>query len=299
MSELLQQLVPLVVYFVIGVVLRVTTSADRSHGELLIRLILGVTLPMLVVTVLANATLTVNKVALPLASIVVNFACMLLALLSIRVLSLGRNTAGTLLVNTMIINTLFMLPFISAVYGDSGLVDAVLFELGNLLLMAVYVITLAFKYGEGRRRQSEWSRLAQMPLLWAYVLGLLLSISGVGLPDPVAAITDPLGRATLPFLMITMGLFVSLEFERLQLALLGLALRMGLGLLFGIAIANYLGVSDTTYFVVCLCAAAPVGIHALIYCQRANLDTRLGSTMVSLSLLVGIIYIPVLLLIFA
>ena len=74
--------------------------------------------------------------------------------------------------------------------------------------------------------------------------------------------------------------------------------RMGMGLLFGISIANYLGLTETTFIVVALCAAAPVGFNALTFSSMAKLDTSLSSSAVSVSILAGLIYFPLLMLYF-
>src|SRR5690606_27660057 len=104
----------------------------------------------------------------------------------------------------------------------------------------------------------------------------------------------PLGQMTAPLILIALGIMFSPRVENLRLALLPVAIRMGLGLLAGVAIAALLGFEGTTFVVVALCSAAPIGFNALTFSSLAKLDTALSSSAVSMSILMGLFYIPLL-----
>ena len=148
MAEILVQLAPIFFYFLIGVVLRKTKLADRASGDFVLRLVFFVTLPLLIVLTLARAELTVDKIMLPIANIVVNVLCLGSTLLATRSLALPRATQGAMALNTMIANNAYMFPFILAVYGDSGFADAVLFDFGNAIMVATVTFALAFRFSD-------------------------------------------------------------------------------------------------------------------------------------------------------
>ena len=300
MSGILVQLIPIFIYFAIGLALRKLAVANTSQGEFMLRFVFYVTLPLLILTSLSRTPMTLDKAWLPLANISVNFACMLVALLVVKFLVLDRKTTGTMLVSTMIVNNTFMFPFILAVYGEQSFTDAVLFDFGNALLMATYVHALAFRYGG--EDYSPWSRLIKIiksPLIWALLLGVIMSITGIRLPQQVVDIVGPLGQMTGPLILVALGIFFSLSLADLKLVSLTVLIRMGMGLLFGIAIANYLDLGDSTFIVVVLCSGAPIGFNALTFSSLAKLDTQLSSSAVSVSVLAGLIYIPLLMLMFS
>jgi predicted permease len=58
-----------------------------------------------------------------------------------------------------------------------------------------------------------------------------------------------------------------------------------------------LGLEGTTYAVIVLCCAAPIGFNALTYSSLARLDVDLSASAVSISILAGLAYIPVLMLV--
>jgi predicted permease len=297
MSTILLQLLPIFAYFGLGMLIKRLGVAERAHGEFLLRFVFFVTLPLLILSSVPNLEFTANKALLPLINMLVNLFCMGLAWLAIRARNLDRKTAGTMLVNTGILNNSFMFPFILAVYGTAGFADAILFDFGNALLMATFVYAQAFKYGG--EQGGGWTmliRILKSPLVWSLFISVALALSGAALPAPVLTIITPLAQMTAPLILIALGTFFSLKVANLPLALTIAGIRLGGGLVAGLVLATALGLEGTTYTVIVLCCAAPIGFNALTYCSLAKLDTDLSASAVSISILAGLLYIPVLML---
>jgi len=299
MAEILLDVAPIIFFFLIGVLLRQLGFADRSHGDFALRLAFFVTLPLLILLTLPNAALTVDKLMLPLANIVVNVLCFAAMLLATKPLGLSRPVLGAMAMNTLIVNNAFMFPFILAVYGESGFADAVLYDFGNAIMVATVTYAIAFRYSDQPYRPYAMvGRIAGSPLFWALVIGVALSVAGVAIPAAVVPIIDPVARMTAPLILIALGIFFSFSTRQLRLVGLSLAIRMGLGLLFGVAFALLVGLEGQSFVVVALCSAAPIGFMALTFTSMARLDAELTASTVSLSILLGLIYIPLLLLLF-
>lgn len=299
MTDLALQLLPIFVYFSIGMVLKRQGIADTAHGEFLLRLVFMVTLPMLILLSVSRMPLSLAKAMLPLANIGVNLACMAVTWLLTRRMDLSRATSGTLLVNTMIVNNSFMFPFILAVYGDEGFADAILFDFGNALMMATFTYAVAFRHSS--ESHGTWAMLGKIlksPLVWSLCLALLCALAGVGLPARLVSILDPVAQMTAPLILIALGIVFSLKISDVRLVGLAVTIRMGLGLLFGMGLASLMGLEGTTFIVVSLCSAAPIGFMALTITSLAKLDMPLSASAVSVSLLAGMIYIPILLILF-
>lgn len=103
---------------------------------------------------------------------------------------------------------------------------------------------------------------------------------------------------TSPLILIALGVFFSPRFGRLGLIGLTLAVRMLAGLAVGWFAGRLLGLDGSTLAVVALCSAAPVGFNALTFASLAKLDTELAADILSLSIFLGVIYIPVLMYLF-
>jgi malate permease and related proteins len=299
MIEILFQLAPIFFYFLVGVVLRRTGLAERAHGDFVLRLVFFVTLPLLILLTLEKAALSADKLMLPIANIVVNVLCLGVVLTATVWLKLPRKTVGALAMNTMIANNAFMFPFILAVYGDSGFADAVLFDFGNAIMVATVTFATAFRYSDEPYHPFVMiRRIAASPLFWALGIGVLLSVSGNHVPARVIDIVEPVAQMTAPLILIALGIFFSFTFRQMHLVALSLAIRMGLGFVFGIAFATLAGLDGQAFVVVALCSGAPIGFMALTFTSMAKLDTELTASSVSLSILIGLIYVPLLMLLF-
>jgi hypothetical protein len=123
-----------------------------------------------------------------------------------------------------------------------------------------------------------------------------LSVSGHAPPAAFVAVADPVAQMTAPLILIALGIFFSFSFRQVWLVSLALFIRMGLGLAFGAAFAALVGLEGQAFVVVTLCSGAPIGFMALTFSSMAKLDTELTASAVSLSILVGLVYVPVLLL---
>lgn len=289
------QLLPVFVYFGLGLLIRRCAIAEKVHGEFLLRFVFFVTLPLLILISVPNITFSAEKALLPFINIAINLICLGAAFLWARVQKFDQRTTGTILVNSAILNNSFMFPFILAVYGQNGFADAILFDFGNALMMATFVYALAFSYGG--EQHSRWTmliRILKSPLVWSLVLSVLLALSGRQLPATVVSVITPLGQMSGPLILIALGIFFSLKLANLPLALGIAGIRLGLGLIVGMLLATWLGLEGTTYTVIVLCCAAPIGFNALTYSSLAKLDVDLSASAVSITILAGMLYIPVL-----
>ena len=72
----LEALLPLFVYFLVGIALRVTGILRIEHADSLLRLVFHVTLPALAFLAVSQAELTRNSVLLPIIGFSVNLLCL-------------------------------------------------------------------------------------------------------------------------------------------------------------------------------------------------------------------------------
>jgi hypothetical protein len=296
---MLSQFAPIACFFLVGVLFRRFGVADQSHGDFVLRLVFFVTLPLLILTTLPNAELSADKALLPIANIVVNVLCLGSMLLLTKPMTLSRETTGSMAMNTMIVNNAFMFPFILSIYGESGFADAVLYDFGNAIMVATVTFATAFRYSdEPYQRFVMLRRIAGSPLFWALGIGVALSVNGTALPPLVLNIVDPLAQMTSPLILVALGIFFSGSVTQIRLVALALFIRMGLGLVFGLGFAALVGLEGQTFIIVALCSGAPIGFMALTFASMAKLDTELTASAVSVSIVVGLLYVPLVALLF-
>lgn len=298
MSDILLQLLPIFVYFGLGLLLRQQGLANRDHADFLLRFVFFVALPLLILRSVSGITFTTDKAMLPLLNIGVNLGCLACTLLAGRVLKLERKQLGTMLVCTTIVNNSFMFPFVLAVHGQEGFADAILWDFGNAIMMATFVYALAFRYGG--ETQQGWAmllRVLKSPLVWSLVVSVVLAVTRTPLPPRLLQVINPLADMMAPLILIALGILTSLRISQPLNTLVTIGIRMVFGLFCGILLATLVGLEGTTFKVVALCAGAPIGFNALTLCSMTKLDTELGASSVSLSIVAGLLWIPVLILV--
>lgn len=297
MLNILQQLLPIFCYIALGIVLREKKLAEKSHGDFLLRLVFFVTLPLLILSTVSTVDFTLEKAILPLLNIAVNLCCFGAAMFLIRLQKLAKPAAGAFLVSAGIINNAFMFPFVLAIYGQEGFADSVLWDFGNAVMTATFIYAVALHHGgKAGNRGIMVRRILFSPLVWALAIALVLALSATPIPGAIRNIITPLGEMTAPLILIAMGIFTTFRIANPALALQVAGVRMGFGLVCGVALATLAGLDGVTFKVVVLCSAAPIGFMALAYSSLAELDTELSSGSVSLSIIAGIVWIPVLVL---
>jgi predicted permease len=293
MQETLLKLIPIFLFFGLGILLKRLKFAEPAQGDFILKFVFFITLPALILLTLSKTSIDLEKISLPFINIAVNFSCMLCTLVVAKFIKMERETVGAMLVNTMIVNNAFMFPFILAGFGGEGFAVAALFDFGNAVMTATFTFALAFKYGgEGHTSKTMIMKVIKSPLFWALALAIILSVSGTALPVVAVNFLEPLGNMTAPLILISLGIFFSPKLLHWKLVTVTLLIRMVLGLVIGFSIATLLGLEGTVFAVVCLCSAAPIGFNSLTFSSLAKLDVEYTSSAVSVSILIGMFYIP-------
>lgn len=295
MIDILLTLSPIFLYFGLGMLLKRLNFASADQGDFLLKFVFFITLPALVVLKLSQTPITMDKIYLPFICFAINLSCGLVSFLIFKPARIPDKTMGSILSCTMIANSVFMFPFILTGFGSSGFADSVLFDFGNGLSMSTITYLIAFKYGSKDIGIKDMIRkLSQSVLFWAFMLAIVLNCFSVTLPQPACRFLEGIGLMTSPLMLIALGIFFKLDFSGIGLVSLTVLIRLGTGLIVGSTLAFALGLSGQTLTVVLLCSAAPVGFMALTYSSIAHLDRSFASRTVSFSILLGIIYVPVL-----
>ncbi len=250
-------------------------------------------MPALVLVSFNRINFTLEFIYLPLIAVFVLLFTGALARFSGSRLKLPRDTMGTFIIAAMIMNTGFSLPFVVAAYGDEGLVRLAMFDLGNATLVLTVVYFIAGKYGsKGTNGKAALKKVLTAPPVWALFIATLLNVNGIRLQQTAIKILDPLSATTIPFLLLALGAYFDPKLVRPGAVMVLLPLRMGLGLLLGIGLAKLFGLQGLTYNVAVLCSAAPVGFNALTFTYLEKLDIPFAASLLSLSILIALFWLP-------
>jgi predicted permease len=286
-----QSLLPIFVFFLIGILLRSFGLASRDQAAFLFRVVLYVTLPALVFLAIVDAELTHRTVLLPVLCFAINLACTFVAVGYARAAKLDNRQAGALVLGAGITNMMFVFPFVLATLGRAALAEAILFDLGNAIFVATVAYWLAQRFGQSAAATtfSFLMKTLRSPIFLAVAVGVIMNLADWSIPELLVDVLSPLGEATIPLVLIAVGISFSGAglFSRLPSATL--ILRMPLGLMIGVFIVWALDFQGITAAVVVVSSAAPIGFSSVTLASIADLDTEQATAALSMSFGVGMI----------
>ncbi len=282
--------------FLLGALLRASGLLGKTHAERLAAFVFSISLPATILVSLDQVTFAPTAWKLPLAACLVTLPMLLCSWHLSRLLHLPRPTQGGFLLGTGCINSVyFAYPVVLATLGDRGLAQAILFDLGQTTLTLTVLYGIAVWHGAtSSNARSPMVRFVSSPPLWALCGSLLLSLFAVHLPAWLRDLLTPIHLTTTPLASLVLGLSISFTAVRRTwaVACAGVALRMIGGLLLGITAAFVLNLAEMERAVVVLVAAMPSAVTAVIFAADTGLDEDLVTSIVALSICVGVALLP-------
>ena len=293
MDSLLVKIFPLFVFFSIGLLLRWVGVARKENGLFLMQFAFYVTIPCVALTTIPQLDVTGGQWRLPVANFLIDVGCLLIAVCYCKLAGVSKLSAGSMVLAAALVNNAFMFPMAAAFFGQQGLAQVVIFDLGNSIALATVVYVTAFKYsGQSFSRVAMLTKVLRTPLLGAVCIGILLSVLGLKLPAILQHSLEPIAMMTGPLVLVGLGIVCSLAIKPLLLGWPAILLRMVGGLGLAWAIALMLGLEGQERAIVLMAGAAPVGFNTITLASLAKLDVELASALASASLLVGFILVP-------
>lgn len=190
-------------------------------------------------------------------------------------------------------NVLVGIPLIASLMGTDGLVYVfAILMLHSLTLFSLHSFYAAFGSQERVDGRALLKNLAN-PMIIGLLLGALLNISGLVVPDSLWRVVTWLGQAALPCALIVLG--ASLSRYRLRPATEAWGLTFAKLALFPTMVwllSGLLpGLNDSARTVLVLLAACPSGVNVMAFCRTAE-DNRSVSAAISLSTLLSAVTLP-------
>jgi predicted permease len=167
------------------------------------------------------------------------------------------------------------LPFALLAFGTEGFDKAIIFFITTAML--TFSLGVSIAKGAGGLRE-----VFRLPLIYAALCGLGFSLLGLQLPKFLATPVGMLADTAIPIMIINLGVQLhSLKISDLHHAVAGVAIRMGGGVLIGVAFVILFGISGVSRNVILLDSIMPPAVFNVILAQKydANPDA-VASTIV-------------------
>jgi len=267
----------------------------RETRLVLTRLVYNVTIPAAIFTSIGRARLTPGLALLALLGFAIPCAFAGVMRLATRDLGDRPDRRGVLMVANVTL-VVFAYPFLEAYFGETGLSRIAAYDVGN----AVFAGSVAFWLAQSFGNRASGSigknalRVAKSPLLLAAVAGVIVSALDVPVIGVLGNTLDLLKAANTPLAMIAVGTFLDPDLSHARLLLRYVVLRMVLGGVVAWAAALALGLDGVEIIAATVGAAMPAGTTALVYAGQEGLDAEFAASLISGTMLVGVVVVALL-----
>jgi predicted permease len=289
------RIILLVVLFVAGLTARRLGWLGPAQAGAMLRLVITIGLPAMFIADVSRIPLQRSFIALPVGALAIMLVSLVAGLLAGRAMRLPRPEQGSLLLCAMSINNGFLFPFVLAAWGQAGFAQLALFDFGHVIGQSTFVYALAAWYGgHGAGFGPIMRRMLSFPPLWALLVALLLNTTGTvdAVPDWLIGLLRLVGQVILLLVIVALGVLFDARLLRDARVIVALALRLVLGAALGLLLAWIFGLEGLTRAVLVLGAAAPIGFNAVVFSDREHLHRELAASAASISVLLGLAYVP-------
>ncbi len=294
-----ETIIPIIAMIIIGYVLRRTNVLKAEAAVPLNKIVINITIPSLIFMALYKTNLAILPLIspIPFICVCVGLTCGLIAYLISTALKYPAKTKWSIVITSAMFNSGFLgYPVVLGVFGTAGLVRAIFYDLGSMILFlcfgVFFLLMLGGKYSDILKRTFLF------PPLWGVVLGLLLNFLNVDIGFITSQTLNYLSGAAIPLIMISLGL--TLEFkgikEHIKAVSLVSTIKLFIAPLIAITIVSILGMGGLEKPVTILEAGMPSAMLALVLAITYDLDIKVAAACIFASTIFSMITIPVMLL---
>ncbi len=292
-----------VLVIALGYVLRRRGLVDRRDGSTIARIVINVTLPAVILQTVPGIEFRSSLLFLPLLALAHGAVSFAVVTLLFRRSAPARR--GLFAICAMGFNNgLFAFPIVYEMWGGEAIQLLAVFDVGNgfVVLGVNYVVASWFSAmalrASGRAaadltlrdalRAIAYTICTSVPII-AFFFAIALNLFGLELPGAVSRGVDIVAGANGALALLVLGIFQSLNIRRRDwsaiLKILGL--RYAIGALFALASVALIGTGELFRNILSIAFILPIGMTVIPYSVEFNLDSRLATTMVNVSIVVS------------
>ena len=249
------------------------------------RLVMNIGAPCLILSSFSNADIDIGKMAeISAAALVILLIMLVLGGVLIRLMRLKISTFLPSLLFPNIGN--MGLPLCLFAFGQTGL------ALGLTVFLVIFTLQMSLGIlltaGHGHPRE-----LLKQPVLWATVIAVVLVSNGESLPVWLDNTTSILGGATIPLMLITLGVSLAqLKVAEWKHSLLFSLIRVLGGFGLAVLVAGLFGLEGVDRGVLILQSSMPVAVFNYLLALRYRREPGEVAGMVVLSTLLAFALLP-------
>lgn len=284
----MENIITLIIMFLVGIALRKTNKVKDGDNKIINTLLINVFLPAMILFYMHSVS--INQSIILSASmpwVLTILGAGFFALVG-KWFKLSRETVGCLILTASAGNTAFLgLPMVQAIVGDSTLPLAIsIDQLGStpcILTLGVFIASI-YSNKDGFNLMATIKRIATFPPFIATLLAIALN--GMEYNSHITAVLQKLSACVAPLALLSVGMQLHMdEFKtNIKPLMIGLSYRVLLAPL-AVGIVLWMTGQDFDSHTKTILIDSMMGtqITALVLAQEYNLNSKLASLMMALS----------------
>lgn len=255
----------------------------------LTKIVLDVTLPSLIFVNLSCANISSDMLFLPFFALIISMVCIILAYLFCKFRNYSKIKTWTIMIACAMMNTGFLgFPISMGVFGNDGFLYAIFFDLETTVIFVIFGMLLVSVFG-GNRREVLKQSVSFVPL-WAVIFALVFNVFNLQYGYVLENSLNYLGQATIPLIMITLGL--RLDFNEIRHSLSDSLFVSFVKLIVAPVVMflmlGFIGFGGLSFKVAVLEAGMSTAMNALVLSINYGLDTKFMSSMIFTNTVLGL-----------
>jgi malonate transporter and related proteins len=301
MAVVISALLPVFLLIVLGFVLKRSLMRLDTQWHGLERLTYYVLFPTLLIQTLVKADLSDVPVAgvggaLLLSALLMSLLCLALRPLLSR-WSIDGPAFTSIFQGATRWQTFVALAVSGNLFGNTGLALASVAMVAIIPLVNVFSVSVLAHYASPEKQsvRAIVMTVAQNPLIWACVIGLVVNVTHLPLPKVWHDVAEALGRSSLGIGLLVTGAGLHLEglFHPSLAASIAVFLKLVLMPVLGIVLALWFGISGSSLVIVAVCSAVPCASSAYVLARQMGGDAPLLAQIITLQTILAAITMPV------
>lgn len=293
LEVLTTKLMPIILYFLIGYILKVLKILKKEEASILIKLVFYLMTPAVIISSMSTMKFAGSLIYYPISAICIHIFMYFFTLFIANRLNINEKEKVIFRGSTLIMNMTFILPFFIVFFGEKNVYLLSLFDAGNLLMVTTVVYSIFITNSNGVL--DKLKSVLKSPLIIALIIGGILNLTGIRLPKGIEITIQNIASITGTLIMIALGAYFTPKFSKLKLSIIVILVKM-IGVLFiGFVIGKILPLDEMGKMLILLGAMSPVGNNVLSYAMVTDGDMEMATNVISLSNVVSFVSISLLL----
>lgn len=302
MAVVLGALLPVFMLIALGLVLRRVLLTEDAHWGGLERVVYYVLFPALLILTLARADLETVPVldvggAVLLATLLTSALCFLIRPVLAARYGVDGPAFTSVFQGATRFQTYVALSVVANLYGNLGLTLASVATVAMVPLLNVLAVAVMTHYA-APQRLPPWRVVAMIvrnPLIWACLVGIMLSLLHVPIPAPLWQFGDALGRSSLAIGLLVTGAGLKLGglLRVGPAAAAAVVLKLAVMPAIATALALAFHLSGPNLAVVVCCTAVPTSSSAYVLARQMGGDAPLLAQIITLQTAFAALTMPV------